>query len=328
MTGPDGASAIRTTHLRVVATLGTLAAVAWTQTGDARSWTAVLILSTYVAVTAGVQLAARRAPIRSALTRPASLFADVAVTTLGIYYSGDAAAAMLPVYVTLCAEYGMRFGARYLWWAATLGAAGVLCLWVLDNGALRSHLTVVGLAGGIAIAMVYLDALWARRRSAATDRGQTEATAQSADTIPPPRTAEGTCAQIQAPAWTIARETPLMDERILADLRCLSGNRDFMAVLADGFVEETQSLSQDLQQAVENHDHGAYQDCLYALKSSAANIGARQLHQLCQQALAADAGDSDNGGRQWLSRIRQCICRTHRALLDTGVMGREARHQD
>ena len=328
MPGPASAGAIRTTYLRVVATLAALAAMAWTLTGDTRSWTVVLILSTYCAIAAGVQLAARRALVRSALTRPASLFADVAVTTLGIYYSGDGAAAMLPVYVTLCAEYGMRFGTRYLWWAANLSAAGVLCLWVLDNGALRSHLTVVGLAGGVAIAMVYLDALRPSRRSAATDRGPTEATAQSADTIPPPRTAEGICAQIQAPAWTIAPETPLIDDRILADLRCLSVNRDFMAVLANGFVEETQSLSQDLQQAIENHDHGSYQDCLYALKSSAANIGARQLHQLCQQALAVDAGDSDNGGHQWLSRIRQCICRTHRALLDTGVMGREPRHQD
>ncbi|MEJ2688059.1 MAG: Hpt domain-containing protein, partial [Gammaproteobacteria bacterium] len=109
-------------------------------------------------------------------------------------------------------------------------------------------------------------------------------------------------------------------------LQYLDRNGEFLTTLVDGFIQETESLARDLQQATEARDGSTYRDCLYALKGSAANIGASQLHQLCRQALAADAGGGDIGCSDWLARIRQCIRLTHETLLDSGVMAREPQH--
>lgn len=314
-TDPTGRTDSRQAYLRLVATTGALSVMAWAQTGSARAWSAALLICAYCALAAGALLASRYATIRPALMRPVSLITDVTVTTVGVYCAGDAAVALFPVYVTLAGEYGLRFGDRYLWWAAALSAAGLLYVLAVGNPPLDVPQMAAGVAMALAIAMVYTDALLRQRAagSACVADRRAHSAVRSAD-------ADDGMNEGRDPTAATVPANDVLDRQVLANLQRLGRGDGFLAMLADGFVKETQCLLRDLEQALAGNDYGSYRDHLHALKGDAANIGARQLYLLCQKALELGAKDLVETGADQLRDIQASVYKTFRALADCGAV--------
>jgi two-component system sensor histidine kinase RpfC len=73
---------------------------------------------------------------------------------------------------------------------------------------------------------------------------------------------------------------PAIDGATIAELEALGG-RSFVRELAEQFVEEGGRIMADLGSAVARNDVHYFRDRLHALRSGAANVGARGLYDLC-----------------------------------------------
>ncbi len=76
-----------------------------------------------------------------------------------------------------------------------------------------------------------------------------------------------------------ANKSPL-DLESLHDLELLGG-KDFVREVAEHFISESAEIFGSLETAVANQDYRAFRDLLHALRSGAANVGARQVFRLC-----------------------------------------------
>lgn len=75
-------------------------------------------------------------------------------------------------------------------------------------------------------------------------------------------------------------ESSSIDTRSLSDLESLGGAK-FVAELIDDFNRDTESLLVDLQLSASNGDVTAFREQLHAMRSGAANIGARRIYKMC-----------------------------------------------
>lgn len=71
-----------------------------------------------------------------------------------------------------------------------------------------------------------------------------------------------------------------IDIRALADLEALGGVK-FVDELVGDFVRDTEALLVDLRQSAKSGDVTAFREQLHAMRSGAANIGARRIYKMC-----------------------------------------------
>ncbi len=89
-----------------------------------------------------------------------------------------------------------------------------------------------------------------------------------------------------------------IDATTIADLEALGGH-DFIVELAEKFVEEGNRIMAEIREAAANDDAQLFRDSLHALRSGAANIGARTLYETClaMRSLSAEEFRADGEGR-------------------------------
>ncbi|MGZ7081043.1 MAG: response regulator, partial [Thermoanaerobaculia bacterium] len=82
--------------------------------------------------------------------------------------------------------------------------------------------------------------------------------------------------------WIPAEERPVLDPEVVENLRSLDdGSGTFLAEVATLFLEDTPPRIEAIRIAVERNDATAMADQAHTLKSSAANVGATELRELC-----------------------------------------------
>ena len=92
-----------------------------------------------------------------------------------------------------------------------------------------------------------------------------------------------------------------IDRRALQDLQDLGGT-DFVRDLSDQFITDAAVLLARLAEAVARQDEAAFRDEVHAMRSCAANIGARRVYRLCLDWRATTAAEIATDGA---SRLRQ-----------------------
>ncbi|MCK8784075.1 ATP-binding protein [Roseomonas sp. NAR14] len=116
------------------------------------------------------------------------------------------------------------------------------------------------------------------------------------------------------PRFRPAATVPAVDERMLQDLKALGGE-EFLATLIDQFLEDAESVVAQLGEAAAAADVPRFRSEAHALRSAAANIGAKSVFDLClawrqirQPELAAE-------GARHMQRLRVELDRARQALL-------------
>jgi two-component system sensor histidine kinase RpfC len=71
-----------------------------------------------------------------------------------------------------------------------------------------------------------------------------------------------------------------IDAAVLADLESLGG-KDFVVELIESFLADSRDLVAEMTAAAAAHDSSAFRSHAHALRSAAANIGAKSLFELC-----------------------------------------------
>jgi two-component system sensor histidine kinase RpfC len=81
-----------------------------------------------------------------------------------------------------------------------------------------------------------------------------------------------------------------LDARALGDLESLGG-KEFVEQIAEQFVRDAAGVLKELSQAVAQGDAQAFREHAHALRSCAANVGARKVYNLCLSWRAIDAAE-------------------------------------
>ncbi|MDR6287091.1 two-component system sensor histidine kinase RpfC [Methylopila jiangsuensis] len=141
-----------------------------------------------------------------------------------------------------------------------------------------------------------------------------------------PEVADSVVANIaRHPNFRPARRA-VVDRATLKDLEGLGGHA-FVADLVDAFLADTAVILGGLHDAVVNREAGVFRDQAHALRSGAANIGARGMYELCLSFRNMDARDLADDGLERLSRLEAEFDRvraTLRAEFPEGQAGRSA----
>jgi two-component system sensor histidine kinase RpfC len=77
-----------------------------------------------------------------------------------------------------------------------------------------------------------------------------------------------------------ASDVSPIDVRALTDLEALGGTKFVDELIAD-FVRDTETLLEELEQSAKSCDVNAFREQLHAMRSGAANIGARRIYKMC-----------------------------------------------
>ena len=83
-----------------------------------------------------------------------------------------------------------------------------------------------------------------------------------------------------------ADNDPVVDVRALRDLENLDPRSDFLSEVLDNFIGDTEQILVSFEAAVACGSMVEVRDNAHALRSSAANIGARRIQRLCSELLA------------------------------------------
>lgn len=126
--------------------------------------------------------------------------------------------------------------------------------------------------------------------------------------------AEEAAVAAQRPAGGDARPHAVVDEETLSRLEQLGG-AGFRAEVARAFLGDATTILRELQEAVDRDDDEAFRDLVHALRSSAANVGAVAIFEMC---LALREIDSEEMRRDGVRHARELRARFEeaRALLE------------
>jgi two-component system sensor histidine kinase RpfC len=105
----------------------------------------------------------------------------------------------------------------------------------------------------------------------------------------------------------------VIEESALADLHALGG-RDFVDGVVGDFLEEADSLLADLAAASREGDSVSFRARAHALRSAAANVGARGLADLCRAGEGAGPAELGPAGLHLVERLRTEFLRVRQAL--------------
>jgi two-component system sensor histidine kinase RpfC len=121
------------------------------------------------------------------------------------------------------------------------------------------------------------------------------------------------------PRFRPAGALPTIDEKVVDELETLGGQA-FLAELITEFLREAEGLVRDLTDAAECCDVKLFRDKAHALRSGAANIGARGIYDLCLQWRQITAAELQENGRRHADRLAAELERASRALLQHRVL--------
>jgi two-component system sensor histidine kinase RpfC len=151
-----------------------------------------------------------------------------------------------------------------------------------------------------------------RRNSAppqAADRGPVADGAPALGAVP--MIGPGTAAP--GPLIVDLEAIPVVDEVALSNLLQL-GDLGFMGELIEEFLSSSTQTLNRMEAAAERLDAAAFQDILHALRSSAANIGARRLFTLALEWRQCSQDDLARSGDQRLALLRDSFAEADAAL--------------
>ena len=117
-------------------------------------------------------------------------------------------------------------------------------------------------------------------------------------------------------------QLPIVDSISLDRLRALSQGDDFLIEVLADFIEDTESLIDQLEAAVHAGDERAFRDTAHALRSSAAYIGAKRLVDLCLGWRAVTRKEVQHEGAEHLKRLKAEFIRLRGTLI--GIIEQEA----
>ena len=111
---------------------------------------------------------------------------------------------------------------------------------------------------------------------------------------------------------SLAPKGPI-DELALDDLSALGGP-EFVREVVDQFVEDAAHIMSGLANAVESQDYRAFRDELHALRSGAANVGARRVFQSCLEWREISPEDLATNGDEHLIELRRQLAEARELL--------------
>ncbi|MDW8398912.1 MAG: ATP-binding protein [Acetobacteraceae bacterium] len=107
---------------------------------------------------------------------------------------------------------------------------------------------------------------------------------------------------------------PALDEGALADLDALGGP-EFVEGVVQEFLADAEGLLAELGRAAAAGDAAAFRAKAHALRSSAANVGARALGELCRVGQDISLAELAAAGAQQVERLAAELARARQALL-------------
>jgi two-component system sensor histidine kinase RpfC len=116
------------------------------------------------------------------------------------------------------------------------------------------------------------------------------------------------------PRFRRASVVPTIDERVLGQLEALGG-KDFLTELIREFVKDTQVIVDELGVAAADCDVRLFRDKAHALRSGAANIGAKALYDLCLQWRQINVAELQDDGPRHIERLKAELERVRLTLL-------------
>jgi two-component system, sensor histidine kinase RpfC len=104
-----------------------------------------------------------------------------------------------------------------------------------------------------------------------------------------------------------------LDVRTLEALKALGGD-DFVRELAQQFIHDAAEVLQELSRAVAAGDAAAFREHAHALRSGAANLGARGVYEMCLAWRQIEPATLSSNGREHLAELEQELGRVSDAL--------------
>jgi two-component system sensor histidine kinase RpfC len=108
---------------------------------------------------------------------------------------------------------------------------------------------------------------------------------------------------------------PVIDEHTLDALAELGG-KDFVAELASQFVGDTAAVLRDLAAAANRGDARSFREQAHALRSAAANIGARRIYEACMHWRKMPTEELERNGARYLEQLKAEFDEVRAALRD------------
>jgi two-component system sensor histidine kinase RpfC len=107
---------------------------------------------------------------------------------------------------------------------------------------------------------------------------------------------------------------PAIDRMVIDDLESLGPGGEFLPSLVREFLADAERLATAMRMAAVRGDARAFRENGHALRSSSANVGAKMLHQYCQQFSGITPDDLRRSGAAHVARIDDEIERYRRAI--------------
>jgi two-component system sensor histidine kinase RpfC len=115
------------------------------------------------------------------------------------------------------------------------------------------------------------------------------------------------------PRFRPATSLPSIDEGVLKELEALGG-KEFLYDVSREFVHDAAILVESLAAAVDKEDVALFRDRAHALRSGAANIGAKALYDLCLQWRQITGPEIHENGARCMERLRGELEKVRNAL--------------
>jgi two-component system, sensor histidine kinase RpfC len=128
------------------------------------------------------------------------------------------------------------------------------------------------------------------------------------------------------PRFRPASAAPTVDENTLAELEALGG-KAFLAELIKEFVHDAGDLVETLVEAVAAGNVKRFRDQAHALRSGAANIGAKGLYELCLGWRQITVAELNENGPRHVERLKIELERTQRTLLNHRILIEQSESQ-
>ena len=140
--------------------------------------------------------------------------------------------------------------------------------------------------------------------------------AEAAVPVPQPDAGPTAVTDITSHPRFRAAEPPAVDPAMLADLEALGG-KTFVTELVEEFLTDADVLMDELQTTVDEGDAREFRSKVHALRSAAANVGARGLYEMClawreigRRELAEQGAQHVHRMTAELDRVRAALPRT------------------
>ncbi len=118
-----------------------------------------------------------------------------------------------------------------------------------------------------------------------------------------------------------ASDVSPIDVRALTDLEALGGTKFVDELIAD-FVRDTETLLEELEQSAKSCDVNAFREQLHAMRSGAANIGARRIYKMCLSWRHIGERELEQRGTDYLAKLGDEFSAVRAALKAYSARGR------